>query len=441
MGGLEDRRYSANEHERPRKKVVAALNGERIDVTSCGTVEAMKEAASGHLGLPGDELVLLRGRKLVLEEADLRRDDDTGTTDASPGGEQPQLRVVHRPPPPPGMPLRYACLAAYFLVVVWYTHVDVGPVGLLSTALMVIMFRCTNREMWQAIFPPPPPSGNGTRPTEHLVVVPLYNESEAYLEPMISSLVLARRSWRLTVLFAAEERMSEYWVRKATARLERVGVKVVTVRHPPNIPNEVPGAAANINWALETFCLESPDPARYILTKCDANGVFDEGYLTEIEGYANQFEDDAFFVQSRPCWRYAGKWSRVDAMVHERLKGVPNAGEGGVTHFTFPLAQFIRVGKYSHSNARVLDDSDCYLQQEALGVHYVDSKACVRKWIPTASDLSCRLFEKWIPQAIGTAVVEISFRRSALYTFRLCGSIFFLEILVVCLKSIRHLMT
>lgn len=434
------------------KKNAWTIKGEPIDISACVSLRDAKETIGRHLNLAPAELLLLCGREALSGDEAYRRimaKNSVGADDAN--GKQQQLRVVHRPSAPSYLFLRYAYLAVYFLVVVWYTYWDTTPSGLLSTLFMVIGFRWTNRRAWQRMFPPPPPTKTPTSPShnkeglcpieEHLVVCPLYNESEEYLAPMLSALITAQRTWPLTVLFATEMAMEEQWLQQATRRLEQAGIAVVTVRHPSRLLHEVPGAASNVNWALEIFCFESKKhPSRYLLTKCDSNGVVDTGYFLQLEGYAKFFQGEAFFVQPKICMEYTGQWNWIDSVLHRRLRRAMRVGEGGLTHFSFPLAQFLAVGRYSHSSVVVLDDSDCYLQQESLGVHFVEPPTqTIRKVIPGSSDMAQRMSSKWVPQAFGTAAVTMSFRRSLLYPFRLCGGILYFEKIVVCIKLARIL--
>lgn len=405
-------------------RVVRTLCGKTIDVSEHTTVEDIRRRVSRCLGVPETEVLLTRGRN-VWTNGDEVEDDES------------DLRAVHRPPPPSLVWLRSAAALSYGLVVAWYAYVDVSVAGLLLTLCMCAGFRWTGRGVWERLVPPPGPRRNDKGPpTRHLVVVPLYNEDPDYLEPLMEGLLGARRDWPVTVLFAAEARMDEGWIRRASERLRAEGIAATTVRHPPRLLHEVPGAASNLNWALETFCFEVPDPHDYLLTKCDSNGVVEEGYLTELEGIAASLGRTAFFAQPDPSWSFGAGCSWYDQLVLDSFSKMLRVGEGGITHFSFPLTQFVAVGRYSHSNVLVLDDMDCYLQQERHGARFVRPRRTIRKRLPSGSDLVDRLAQKWIPQAFGTAVVETSARRGLVYSFRVAASLLFFDVFAVGLKSI-----
>jgi hypothetical protein len=235
---------------------------------------------------------------------------------------------------------------------------------------------------------------------------------------MLASLIEARRTWPLTVLFAAESAMDKCWIQRAELRLKQHGITAITIWHPSNLLNEVPGAASNLNWAIETFCFESSKPQIYLMTKCDSNGVVDAEYLEEIEHHTIKFGDLKFFLQPPFQWKFSKGWSLVDMYLNTQIANLWSMGEGGLAHFSVPLAQIIAVGRYSHSALCVLDDMDCYLQQEAHGAFSMMTSSSIVKCVDTGSDTASRYIYKWIPQFYGTAVAEASKRRYIVYPLR-----------------------
>jgi len=384
---------------------VLTLRGDQFDVSSCSTTSEVRQEVARHHVLPAEELLLLCGRD-VLNETHLNK------------ATHHEFRVVHRPPPPSHVPLRYAGLVAYSLTTTWFLCFNASVPGVMATLIALACLRWMPRHGWQRLAPPPPPRKNDVSPSKHLIVVPLYNESEVYLEPMLASLLEARCTWPLTVLFAAEPTMDTYWLKRAELRLEEHGITASTVRHPCNLLNEVPGAASNLNWALETFCFESSNPLIYLMTKCDSNGVVDVGYLEEIEHHAKKFGNSAFFLQPPVRWKFSKGWSLVDHHLLAQFARLWNIGEGGLAHFSLPLAQFIAVGRYSHSSLRVMDDMDCYLQQEAYGATSMMTTSSIVKCCDARSDIASRYIHKWVPQFYGTAIAEPSMRRYVVFFLR-----------------------
>lgn len=447
--------------------LVRTIRGDTISidiVCSSQAVSRIRESISSKLGVRADELLLVRDNNDVLSDGDILGNDKTQN-----------IRVVHRPVKPTFLNLSYFGLLLFFLSQTYALAFDVSVMGWLYTVSLSLLIRYLPRRYWLLPVSSSQPvvdTFNDTTDAElkrHLLMIPIYNESPKYLEPMMTALLNAEKTWPITVLFAAEMNMDEQWIELAKERLEKNGFTVVTVRHPRNLLNEIPQISSNVNWALESFCFRAYEhlannnnssktndnnesdkdlfinPNKYLMTKCDSNGVLDKGYLLEIERVSKSFQLNTtqrlrFFIQPPWRWIYTNGWGFLDSKTKSLISAMWDMGEGGMSHFSFPLSQFIEIGKYSHSNFQVLDDINTYIQQEKIGVQFVMTDSTIYKYHDNQSDLLGRMLDKWLWHLIGNCVVEgFSVRRMMLFPYHFGAKVIyqFIDPLAFFVKGLR----
>jgi hypothetical protein len=123
----------------------------------------------------------------------------------------------------------------------------------------------------------------------HLVVIPNYRESEEELARTLDSLAAQPNAAQLVIALAMEER--ETGAQRKAARLllayrEHFG-DIFATFHPAGIPGETPGKGSNEAWAARQaysrlITSGCHDLARYTITSCDADAVFDPHHFEAL---------------------------------------------------------------------------------------------------------------------------------------------------------------
>jgi len=123
----------------------------------------------------------------------------------------------------------------------------------------------------------------------HLVIIPNYRESEQELARTLESLAAQPNAAQLVVALGMEER--EAGAQRKAARLllafrGRFG-EIFATFHPAGLPGETPGKGSNEAWAARQAYARlieagGDDVARYTITSCDADAVFDPHHFEAL---------------------------------------------------------------------------------------------------------------------------------------------------------------
>lgn len=133
-----------------------------------------------------------------------------------------------------------------------------------------------DRLSWQDIF--------------HLVVVPTYKEPYEVIEQSFEGLAAVRYpKEKLFVVFAGEERDRvnvETYARRIQEKFGATFGELLVTFHPANLPGEVPGKGANINWAghraVERIDERRIPHERVIVTTLDVDTVVHPQYFSHL---------------------------------------------------------------------------------------------------------------------------------------------------------------
>ena len=155
--------------------------------------------------------------------------------------------------------------------------------------------------------------------TKHFILVPMVNEPDAVLLPMLESIMnQTYPTKRITLVFTVEERYSaemkdriENLMRPHLANLDKFMLFV----HPAGIIGEAIGAgAANRTWgarnAVEELRKEGVDFKNYIFTTIDSDHVLNEQYLARLthlyltaDNRQQSYYSTAVYLFNNNLWR------------------------------------------------------------------------------------------------------------------------------------------
>lgn len=133
---------------------------------------------------------------------------------------------------------------------------------------------------------------NPTRPNDiyHAVIIATYNESREVLQPTIESVIASDYDLRHIILtIAYEERGGdgvEQTVKSLRAEYRKYFKELLIVKHPKDLPHEVPGKGANITYAAHTLekylASQAIDPEHVIVTTLDSDNRPHKSYFSYL---------------------------------------------------------------------------------------------------------------------------------------------------------------
>ncbi|MBK0421184.1 glycosyltransferase family 2 protein [Leucobacter sp. CSA2] len=147
----------------------------------------------------------------------------------------------------------------------------------------------------------------------HAVIIAAYNEPREIVEASVRSLLrTAHGAERIVVVLAHEERGGAE-MRRVARDLEReYGSRFhafLTVEHPADLVEEIPGKGANISWAgehlLEWCTSEGIRPDHVIVTTLDCDNKVSQGYLDAVS-YEFVRAEDPLRVSFQPISLFVG---------------------------------------------------------------------------------------------------------------------------------------
>lgn len=124
----------------------------------------------------------------------------------------------------------------------------------------------------------------------HAIIIATVKETRAVLEPTLESILKSDYNMdQVMLVLAYEARGGEATERQANELIRDYGSKfkhAMAVKHPSDLPDEIIGKGANINYAgrrlLEYVRGEHIDPGRVIVTTLDADNHLDKKYLAAL---------------------------------------------------------------------------------------------------------------------------------------------------------------
>lgn len=352
-----------------------------------GSSDVVLPAVAGMIPCSMDELVCVDSKGIVLPRE----------TTCIPDGSS----VIHRPrqPNPVRLYLQFGALCAILLGCLWVVYIPHSApltVTIIATKLL-LMARCACYLPRQTEMPSSPNIG-----FTHLILLAVCKENPSTIVTLLSSLELSVKTAQrdVIVLVAAEQCTPGTMLRTITEAVGKISsVRMIVVRHPRGVPNEVPGASTNYNWALERFWFQFRDPSKcYLVTKCDANSVIGCGYLHELESYGLMPNEWVWFQPRFDMPRV----NYFDRLLHSTANNWFYAfGIFGTVHFSFPLWQFGKAG-YGRTNIPISDDRQTYFNM-MQGTRVIHMQTPMSK-TSIKYTLQERLWNQWIRHDFGLFV-------------------------------------
>jgi len=202
----------------------------------------------------------------------------------------------------------------------WSTAVNVilqGGIGLVA----VFALSTGVAQYWSAFSSTARRASDTRSDVEHVVCIPIYNESFAVLLPGLQSINNQGNAARIHVVFGTEEAAAISKEDKAALedqiRAELSNCASVNLyEHPRQVPGHVTGCGSNVNSAMDMFGADNNgscsgadstgrccDVDRMIYTKIDAQVIVERGYFKHLEARFEAWSDDSSADKRAILWQ------------------------------------------------------------------------------------------------------------------------------------------
>lgn len=195
----------------------------------------------------------------------------------------------------------------------------------------------------------------------HLVIVPVYRESASVVEPALASLSSGSldASRHVVLVLALEERSPEATVdgiESLASRYQDRFRRIITTRHPADVPGEVPGKASNEAFAARVAAgyLSSVgvSPSEVLVTVIDADAVPHHGFLGALTyQYLSVSDRERCLFQPLPVfdnnlWDVPSPVRLIEMMstIFELVESTNVDGAVTFSSYSLSLATLERVG-------------------------------------------------------------------------------------------------